>query len=83
MLYGDDALQSYVRQIKQHPLLTQEEESELAGEALAGNEDARDRLVCCNLRLVLKIAHDYKGYGLPLLDLVGEGNTGLMRAVQT
>jgi len=83
MSYGDDALQSYVRQIRQHPLLTQEEESKLAGEALAGNEDARDKLVCCNLRLVLKIAHDFKGYGLPLMDLVGEGNIGLMRAVQT
>jgi len=83
MSYGDDALQSYIRQINQHQLLTQKEESELAVEALAGNEDARERLVCCNLRLVLKIAHDYRGYGLPLMDLVGEGNIGLMRAVQT
>ena len=83
MSYGDDALQSYVRQIKQYRLLTQEEESELARKALAGDEDARDRLVRCNLRLVLKIAQDFRGFGLPLMDLVGEGNIGLMRAVQT
>ena len=64
------------------PLVTKEEEVELAALIAQGNEEARAKLIKSNLRLVVKIAHDFKGLGLPLLDLISEGNIGLMRAVE-
>jgi len=63
------------------PLLTVQEEIDLARRIKAGDEVARERMIKANLRLVLKIAREHEGLGLPLLDLINEGNIGLMRAV--
>ena len=72
----------YMEHISQYPLVTREEECVLAAEIKGGSEAARLKLIRSNLRLVVKIAHDFKGRGLPLLDLISEGNIGLMRAVE-
>jgi RNA polymerase primary sigma factor len=72
----------YMQNIGQYSLVTPEEEVELAAEIADGDAEARDKLIRSNLRLVVKIAHDFKGLGLPLLDLISEGNIGLMRAVE-
>ena len=79
---GDTAIKLYLREIGQHKLLTPEEEIELAGRIKKGDKKAREQMIKANLRLVVKIAHDYEGYGLPLLDLISEGNIGLMKAVE-
>ena len=63
-------------------LLTPEEEIELAARIKKGDKKAREQMIKANLRLVVKIAHDYEGFGLPLLDLISEGNIGLMKAVE-
>jgi RNA polymerase primary sigma factor len=63
-------------------LLTSEQEVQLAERIKRGDEAARERMIRANLRLVVKIAREYEGYGLPLLDLINEGNIGLMRAVE-
>ena len=81
-LSGDFALRIYLREISETPLLTIEEENDLAERIQKGDAEARDRMIRANLRLVVKIAHDYEGMGLPLLDMINEGNMGLMRAVQ-
>ena len=75
-------LKIYVREIGQTPLLTPAQEVELAAKIKKGDENARQLMVRANLRLVVKIAHDYASYGLPLLDLISEGNIGLMKAVE-
>jgi RNA polymerase primary sigma factor len=72
----------YLREIGQIPRLTLEEELELAGRVRQGDEEARDLMIKANLRLVVKIARQYDGMGVPLLDLVNEGNIGLMKAVE-
>jgi RNA polymerase primary sigma factor len=72
----------YLREISQVPLLTPQEEVKLAGQIKRGNKKAREKMIKANLRLVVKIAHDFSNYGLPLLDLVSEGNIGLMKAVE-
>jgi RNA polymerase primary sigma factor len=72
----------YLREISQVPLLTPQEEVKLAGQIKRGNRKAREKMIKANLRLVVKIAHDFGNYGLPLLDLVSEGNIGLMKAVE-
>jgi len=72
----------YLREISQVPLLTPQEEVKLAGQIKRGNRKAREKMIKANLRLVVKIAHDFSNYGLPLLDLVSEGNIGLMKAVE-
>jgi RNA polymerase primary sigma factor len=82
MLSDNDTMQVYMQNIVQYPLVTRQEETELAGKIAAGDEAARAKLIRSNLRLVVKIAHDFKGLGLPLLDLISEGNIGLMRAVE-
>lgn len=79
---GKDTIQLYLRDIGEIPLLTREEEVGLAREAAAGDEQARQKLIKANLRLVVKIAKRYGYLGLPLLDLIEEGNMGLMRAVE-
>ncbi|HEY8964938.1 MAG TPA: sigma-70 family RNA polymerase sigma factor [Candidatus Methylacidiphilales bacterium] len=71
----------YLRQIGQIPLLTREDEVRLAARIKKGDQAARQQMIQANLRLVVKIAHDYANYGLPLLDLISEGNIGLMKAV--
>ena len=72
----------YLREISQVPLLTPQEEVKLAAQIKRGNKKAREQMIKANLRLVVKIAHDFSNYGLPLLDLVSEGNIGLMKAVE-
>lgn len=72
----------YLREISQVPLLTPQQEVKLAGQIKRGNRKAREKMIKANLRLVVKIAHDFGNYGLPLLDLVSEGNIGLMKAVE-
>ena len=72
----------YLREISQVPLLTPQEEVKLAAQIKRGNRKAREKMIKANLRLVVKIAHDFSNYGLPLLDLVSEGNIGLMKAVE-
>jgi RNA polymerase primary sigma factor len=72
----------YLREISQVPLLTPQEEVKLAGQIKRGNKKAREKMIKANLRLVVKIAHDFGNYGLPLLDLISEGNIGLMKAVE-
>ncbi len=78
----DDSLNHYLKQIGKTDLLTLEEEEALANRILEGDESARTHMIKANLRLVVKIAKDYQGYGLPLTDLISEGNIGLMRAVE-
>jgi RNA polymerase primary sigma factor len=77
-----DALQLYLREIGQVKLLTPKEEIVLAGRIKRGDKQAREAMIKANLRLVVKIARDYEGLGLPLLDLVNEGNIGLMKGVE-
>ena len=78
----DSNLKLYLREISKTPLLTPEQEVELAGKIKRGDKDARTQMINANLRLVVKIAQDYSGYGLPLSDLISEGNIGLMKAVE-
>jgi RNA polymerase primary sigma factor len=77
-----DAYALYLQDITRSKLLTQDEELELAAKVQQGNDEARSRMIECNLRLVVKIARAYEHYGLPLLDLINEGNIGLMKAVE-
>jgi RNA polymerase primary sigma factor len=79
---ADPAIKLYLREIGQIKLLTPEEEIDLAARIKKGDREARTLMINANLRLVIKIAHDYANLGLPLLDLVSEGNIGLMRAVE-
>lgn len=78
----DGGIKIYLREIGKTPLLTPEQEVELAAKIQAGSKAARDHMIKANLRLVVKIAQDYANYGLPLLDLISEGNIGLMKAVE-
>ena len=77
-----DPLKLYVRQIGDGPLLTPAEERELARRKDEGDEEAKRRLIECNLRLVMSITRNYVNAGVPLLDLIQEGNLGLIRAVE-
>jgi len=78
---GDTAYQIYLREIGQVKLLTPGEEIVLAKRIKKGDQQAREQMIKANLRLVVKIARDYEGYGLPLLDLINEGNIGLIKGV--
>jgi len=77
----DDPVRMYLKEIGQVPLLTAEEETELARRVSEGDKEAKDKLTEANLRLVVSIAKKYSGRGLHILDLIQEGNTGLIRAV--
>jgi RNA polymerase primary sigma factor len=79
---SDSGIKIYLREIGQIPLLTPEQEIELAAKIKCGDAEARALMIRSNLRLVVKIAHDYANLGLPLLDLISEGNIGLMKAVE-
>jgi len=79
---SDSGIKIYLREIGQIPLLTPEQEIELAAKIKRGDNEARALMIRSNLRLVVKIAHDYANLGLPLLDLISEGNIGLMKAVE-
>lgn len=76
------SLQLYLQEIGKTPLLTIQEEIALAKRIRRGDKAARDHMISANLRLVVKIAMDYKDFGLPLLDLISEGNLGLIKAVE-
>ncbi len=79
---ADDSVRLYLREIGKIPLLNAEEELALAKRVVAGDKDAKDKMAEANMRLVVSIAKRYVGRGLDLLDLIQEGNTGLLRAVE-
>ena len=77
----DDPVRMYLKEIGNVPLLTAEQEQELAKRVAGGDQAAKDKLIESNLRLVVSIAKKFTGHGVPFLDLIQEGNIGLMRAV--
>lgn len=79
---SDDSVRLYLREIGKIPLLSAEEEMELAQRVLQGDKKAKDKMAEANMRLVVSIAKRYSGRGLDFLDLIQEGNTGLLRAVE-
>ncbi len=79
---SDDSVRLYLREIGKIPLLTAEQELALAQRVVAGEKKAKDQMAEANMRLVVSIAKRYVGRGLDLLDLIQEGNTGLLRAVE-
>ena len=78
----DDSVRLYLREIGKIPLLTLEEEQKLAKRIVKGDKKAKDKMAEANMRLVVSIAKRYSGRGLDFLDLIQEGNTGLLRAVE-
>lgn len=80
--FADDSVRLYLREIGKIPLLSNEEEAELAARVVKGDKKAKDKLAEANMRLVVSIAKRYSGRGLDFLDLIQEGNTGLLRAVE-
>ncbi len=79
---SDDSVRLYLREIGKIPLLTADEELDLAHRVVAGDKRAKDKMAEANMRLVVSIAKRYSGRGLDFLDLIQEGNTGLLRAVE-
>jgi RNA polymerase primary sigma factor len=79
---SENNIKIYLREIGQISLLTPKDEIRLAAKIKKGDKNARAQMIKANLRLVVKIAHDYSNLGLPLLDLISEGNIGLMKAVE-
>jgi RNA polymerase primary sigma factor len=79
---NENILSTYLREINRIPLLTHEEEEAVAREAAKGSKLARDRLVNANLRFVVNVAKRYQGQGLPIMDLISEGNIGLLNAIE-
>lgn len=79
---ADDSVRLYLREIGKIPLLSGEQEIEIANRVIAGDKKAKDEMAEANMRLVVSIAKRYVGRGLDLLDLIQEGNTGLLRAVE-
>lgn len=80
--YYGDSVKQYLHEIARYPLLTQKDESELATRAKQGDKDAFDKMMNSNLRLVVSVAKKYVGRGLDFLDLIQEGNFGLMRSIE-
>lgn len=78
----DSSVRLYMREIMKTDLITPEQEVELAERIKQGDEKARELMIKANLRLVVKLARDYSNYGVPLADLISEGNIGLMKAVE-
>jgi len=79
---SEGSLKLYLREISQTPLLTAQEELDLSQRIKQGDPEARSQMIRANLRLVVKIAQDYANYGMPVTDLISEGNIGLMKAVE-
>ncbi|MFT3991814.1 MAG: RNA polymerase sigma factor RpoD/SigA [Luteolibacter sp.] len=79
---SDSSLKLYMREISKTPLLSVEDEIALAERIKQGDNEARSLMIRSNLRLVVKIAQDYANYGMPVTDLISEGNIGLMKAVE-
>jgi len=82
MRFDEPGLQPYLREIDQYPLLTAKEEADLARRVRKGDAEARDRMIRSNLRLVVHLAAQYSQRGTALMDLIAEGNIGLMKAVE-
>jgi len=83
MTYDEESvLSTYLKEISKIPLLSREQEDEISRKALAGDKDARARLLKANLRFVVKVAKQYQNQGLPLEDIVSEGNIGLINAIE-
>lgn len=80
--YYEDSVRQYLHEIGRYPLLTQEEERELATRAKCGDKDAFNKMMNSNLRLVVSVAKKYIGRGLDFLDLIQEGNFGLMKSIE-
>ena len=80
--FADDSVRLYLREIGKIPLLTPEEEADLAQKIVKGDKKAKNKMVESNMRLVVSIAKRYSGRGLDFLDLIQEGNTGLLRAIE-
>jgi RNA polymerase primary sigma factor len=78
----ENILSIYLKEINRIPLLTREEEDKVSRAAVKGNKAAQDRLVSANLRFVVNVAKKYQGQGLPLSDLISEGNIGLLNAIE-
>ncbi len=79
---GEEDLRQFMHEIRQIPLLTQQEELELARRCAAGDQEAIRRMVNANLRLVVSVAREYAGRGVPLMDLIQEGSIGLLAAAR-
>ena len=79
---GEDSMRQYIRDIRKFPRLTPEEERQLAMQCVAGDEDAIRKMVVSNLQLVVSVAREYNGRGVPLLDLIQEGSIGLIYAAR-
>ncbi len=80
--FNRSSIALYLHEIGKIPLLTREQEVELASRIKKGDRAARNQMINANLRLVVKIAYDYKDFGLPVMDLISEGNIGLIKAVE-
>lgn len=80
--YIQDAVRLYLREASAYPLLSAGEEYETAKKAQEGDAEAKEKLICSNLRLVVSLAKHYLGSGIPFLDLIQYGNLGLMKAVE-
>lgn len=81
MTNDEEVLNMYLKEINRIPLLTHEEETELALKAAEGNKAAKDKIVNANLRFVVNVAKKYQGHGIDLVDLISEGNVGLLTAI--
>ena len=79
---GENSMGLYLRDISRVQLLTRQQENELAARIHKGDRNARDEMIKANLRLVVRIARDFAGIGVPMQDLISEGNIGLMKAVE-
>ena len=82
VLSGEDDVSQYLREIRRYPLLTQAQERDLARRCALGDQDAIRQMVTSNLRLVVSVAREYAGRGVPLLDLIQEGSIGLLAAAK-
>lgn len=80
--YINDDIEAYLKEISRFPLLTSQEEKDTARKIAKGDAEAKDKMIRSNLRLVVNIAKNYVNYGLPLMDLIAEGNLGLMKATE-